>query len=114
MTKLIPQSPSKAQKQTSNGTPASAEFLQSQQENIDKSIRRQVEYYFSDTNFPKDKYLQKKCTENPEGFISLRDIMSFNQMRKLTQSWEQVVRALEGSTVVEFSPDFRLIRKKQA
>jgi lupus La protein len=53
-----------------------------------------VEYYFSDANFPKDKYLQSRCGSNPERYINLRDIMSFNKMRKLTQSWEQVVRAL--------------------
>lgn len=28
------------------------EFLQNQQDSIEKAIRRQVEYYFSDANFP--------------------------------------------------------------
>jgi hypothetical protein len=38
--------------------------------------------------------------------------MSFNKMRKLTKSAEQVVGALEGSQVVEFSEDKKLIRKR--
>lgn len=91
---------------------ATASFLESQQENIEKAIRRQIEYYFSDTNFPKDKYLQKKCGEHPEGYIHLKDVMSFNKMRKLTKTPEQVVAALEGSTVVEFSEDGKFIRKR--
>lgn len=70
------------------------EFLQNQQDSIEKAIRRQVEYYFSDVNFPKDKYLSKKCGEHPEGYISVKEIMSFNKMRSLTQSPEQFLRAI--------------------
>lgn len=87
--------------------------MANQHESIEKSIRRQVEFYFGDSNYHTDKYLQTHCGLHPEGFIKLKEIMSFNKMRKLTKSWEQVIKACEGSTVVEFSPDGRLIRKKQ-
>jgi hypothetical protein len=60
--------------------------MQSHSENIDKAIKRQVEYYFSDVNYPKDKYLQAKAGQHPEGYISLREIMAFNKMKQLTKS----------------------------
>jgi len=90
---------------------AATSFLEGQ--SVDKAIRRQIEYYFNDVNFPKDKYLQKKCGENPERYIHLKDVMSFNKMKKLTKSPEQVVAALEGSSIVEFSEDGKFIRKRE-
>lgn len=38
--------------------------------------------------------------------------MSFNKMKKLTKSPEQVMAALEGSSIVEFSEDGKFIRKR--
>ena len=60
--------------------------MKSQDENIGKAIRRQVEYYFSDVNYPKDRYLQGKAALNPERYIFLREIMAFNKMKSLTKS----------------------------
>lgn len=51
-----------------------------------QTIRRQMEYYFGDKNYAKDKYLKKRASEREDQFISLKDVMSFNQMRKLTNN----------------------------
>ena len=88
-----------------------SDFMTTQQENIEKAIRRQIEFYFGDLNYPKDKYLQKKCGEHPEGYMTLRDVMSFNKMRKLTKSPEQVIKAIAGCPLVEISADKKMIRK---
>ena len=45
-----------------------------------------------------DKYLQNKASKNPEGFISLKEIMAFNKLKQLTKSADAVIKALEGST----------------
>jgi hypothetical protein len=39
--------------------------------------------------------------------------MSFNKMRKLTRSADQVIRAIEGSSVAEISADRKMIRRKR-
>lgn len=31
---------------------------------VEKLVREQVEYYFSDSNFRRDKWMQKTCAEN--------------------------------------------------
>lgn len=43
--------------------------------------------------------------------MTLKEVMSFNKMRKLTKSVEQVIRSIEGSKVVELSQDKKMIRK---
>eukprot|EP00347_Sterkiella_histriomuscorum_P000160 403376943 len=118
--KVAPQAPSQEQTQSTdnqNGQPpqnkAKQDFLKNQQENLDSGIRRQMEYYFGDKNYHKDKYIQKKVSENEGKYVPLKEIMSFNQMRKLTNNVEQVVRALEGSKIVEFSEDQKMVRRKQ-
>ncbi len=40
--------------------------------------------------------------------------MAFNKMKQLTSSTEAVIKALEGSTQVEFSEDGKQFRKKGA
>jgi hypothetical protein len=44
--------------------------------------------------------------------MHLKDVMSFNKMRKLTQSADQVVKAMEGSSLVEISSDLKFIRRR--
>lgn len=37
--------------------------------NLQPKILKQVDYYFGDSNFPRDKFLRNKAKENPEGCI---------------------------------------------
>ena len=38
----------------------------------DAEILTQVEFYFSDSNFPKDKFLKAQAALNPDGSACLR------------------------------------------
>ncbi|XP_059645411.1 la protein 1 [Cornus florida] len=46
-----------------------------------KKVIRQVEFYFSDSNLPRDNFLRKTISENEDGLISLALICSFTRMR---------------------------------
>ncbi|GFP80260.1 la protein 1 [Phtheirospermum japonicum] len=46
-----------------------------------KKVLRQVEFYFSDSNLPRDKFLKKTITESDDGLVSLALICSFSRMR---------------------------------
>lgn len=58
-------------------------------------IRKQVEFYFSDSNIAKDKFLKGKATETPEGWVSLEVIGSFKRMKEMTEDAEAIVEALK-------------------
>ncbi|CAI8605661.1 unnamed protein product [Vicia faba] len=51
-------------------------------EETTKKVIRQVEFYFSDSNLPRDDFLRKTVTESEDGMVSLALICSFNRMRK--------------------------------
>ncbi|KAL6207745.1 hypothetical protein ACLB2K_018699 [Fragaria x ananassa] len=46
-----------------------------------KKVLRQVEFYFSDSNLPRDEFLKKSISESEDGMISLALICSFSRMR---------------------------------
>ncbi|KAG6493068.1 la protein 1-like [Zingiber officinale] len=46
-----------------------------------KNVLRQVEFYFSDSNLPRDKFLKQSVQENEDGLVSLSLICSFTRMK---------------------------------
>ncbi|PSR91248.1 La protein [Actinidia chinensis var. chinensis] len=53
----------------------------SMDEQTTKKVIRQVEFYFSDSNLPRDKFLTKTITDSEDGMVSLALICSFSRMR---------------------------------
>ncbi|KAK4761676.1 hypothetical protein SAY87_029560 [Trapa incisa] len=50
-------------------------------EETSKKVLRQVEFYFSDSNLPRDKFLKNSINESEDGMVSLALICSFSRMR---------------------------------
>ncbi|XP_073149484.1 la protein 1 [Henckelia pumila] len=46
-----------------------------------KKVIRQVEFYFSDSNLPRDAFMMKTISESEDGMVSLALIISFSRMR---------------------------------
>merc|ERR1719348_1195039 len=64
-------------------------------EDLSEKITQQVEFYFSDANITKDKFLLKHVKRNKEGFVSLKLISSFKRVKHLTKDWRQVAFAIK-------------------
>lgn len=60
-----------------------------------EKITQQVEFYFSDANITKDKFLLKHVKRNKEGYVSLKLISSFKRVKHLTKDWRQVACAIK-------------------
>jgi lupus La protein len=61
-------------------------------------ILKQVEFYFSDANLPRDKFLWTQTISDPkkEGWVSISTIASFKRMQRF-RPIEAIVEALRGS-----------------
>ncbi|CAJ1972329.1 unnamed protein product [Sphenostylis stenocarpa] len=82
-----------------------------------KKVARQVEFYFSDSNLPRDNFLKKTVAESEDGMVSLALICSFNRMRNHLKLGEvkpaevtedtvkAVAQALKNSALVRVSED---------
>jgi lupus La protein len=78
-----------------------------------QDVLKQVEFYFSDSNLPKDKFLWRTVQSNQEGWVSIATIASFNRMKKF-RPLSAVVDALRTSEFLVVSEDGELVRRKNA
>ncbi|KAG5322077.1 LARP7 protein, partial [Acromyrmex heyeri] len=67
------------------------------------SILKQMEFYFSDANLNKDRYLSGLLKENP--YVDLEVFTRFNKLRELTTDTNRIAKALQGSTMLKVSED---------
>ena len=63
-------------------------------EDLMSRIVAQVEFYFSDANVAKDKFLLKHIRRNKEGYVSLKLVSSFKKVKQLTKDWRVVSHSL--------------------
>ncbi|KAJ2970341.1 hypothetical protein NQ176_g8236 [Zarea fungicola] len=64
------------------------------------AIRKQVEFYFGDWNFPQDKFMWETCGGAENKPIAVEKIHSFKRMRTF-QPYSAVVAALRDSTFLD-------------
>ncbi|CAO3608424.1 unnamed protein product [Mucor fragilis] len=79
-----------------------------------EKIRKQVNFYFSDSNLPYDKFLWTLRANTPEGWIPLETIASFKKMKMITEDFDTIVKALKEveSEIYEIDQEGKNIRRK--
>mmetsp|Transcript_6373 Transcript_6373/g.11642 ORF Transcript_6373/g.11642 Transcript_6373/m.11642 type:complete len:319 (+) Transcript_6373:27-983(+) len=86
------------------------EFLNRKLKTLRKAIRKQVEHYFGDTNWPKDAHLQSMA--DSDGFVLLEGIADFSLLKQLCTDLPTIRESLEASQVVELSDCKARLRKR--
>jgi lupus La protein len=75
-------------------------------------IKKQVEFYFGDGNYARDKFLQAEAAKNADGWIKLDVIASFNRLKTMGATIERIQEAVKDSPIVELSGDGTDIKRK--
>jgi hypothetical protein len=79
-------------------------------------LRKQLEFYFSDSNFRRDKFMQEEAGKQAEGFIGIEVLLTFNRLKALLEGVDDqtagVVSALSGSEAIVVSEDGKSLRRK--
>ncbi|KAJ3575925.1 hypothetical protein NPX13_g3870 [Xylaria arbuscula] len=80
-----------------------------------REIRKQVEFYFGDSNLPEDKFLWEKVGGEENKPVPLSLICSFSRMRRF-KPYEAVVKSLKASNffVIDGPDGEETIRRKNA
>jgi len=76
------------------------------------AVKAQVEFYFGDANFRRDKFMKGKTRDDPDGFISIDTLLTFNKLKALTTDAAKVAEALAESDVVEVGRDGTAFKRK--
>jgi lupus La protein len=75
-------------------------------------IQRQIEFYFSDSNFRKDTFLREAAASDPEAFVPIATLLTFNKLKAMTTDPQAIVNALATSETVEANEDGTKLRRK--
>lgn len=86
------------------------------QENLTKleqDIIRQIEYYFSEPNLRRDKFLIQKVAENEDGWVDISVLLTFNRLKAITGDAKAIVDAMDKSPngTVQVSEDRLKLRR---
>jgi len=74
-------------------------------------VKKQIEFYFSDSNYPKDKFLQETAKNDKEGWIPIKVLTTFNRLKVITTDIDQIQKAIAESDVV-ITNDQGMIKRK--
>lgn len=74
-------------------------------------IKKQIEFYFGDSNFPKDKHLLIQAKLHPEGFVPIAHLLTFKRMQQITTDPAVVAEAVANSEVVTLSSDKQSVKR---
>lgn len=78
-------------------------------EDISKQCLKQVEFYFSEFNFPYDRFLRTTAEKN-DGWVPIGTIATFNRMKKF-RPIEKVVEILRESKIIQVSEDGENVKR---
>ncbi|KRT80269.1 RNA binding protein [Oryctes borbonicus] len=73
------------------------------------SVMHQMEFYFSDSNLTKDKFLLPLVQKDPD--VDIEIFLKFNKIRKLTTNIEDIVKAINNSQLLTLSEDKNKVRR---
>lgn len=79
-------------------------------EDFDEKVKKQVEFYFSDSNLQTDKFLWRIYEAN-DGWVELKTILTFGRMRQYRPE-EKVIAALKTSEKLVLSTNEDMVRRK--
>lgn len=77
---------------------------------VESQCLKQVEFYFSEFNYPFDRFL-KTTAEKNEGWVPISTVASFNRMKRF-RPVDEVVKILRKSTVLEVSADGENVKRR--
>lgn len=78
-----------------------------------EKVSRQIDYYFSDVNVIKDKFLQAEFKKQ-DGWVALKTLLTFKKLKDLTDKEDVVIEALKecNSDVIELDATNKQVRRK--
>ncbi|XP_069123567.1 la-related protein 7-like isoform X2 [Argopecten irradians] len=75
------------------------------------SIRDQIEFYFSDSNLHRDRFMKKVITESGDGYIDISVFLNFNKVKALTSDTDALQKALKSSKKLQVSEDGQKVKR---
>jgi len=78
------------------------------------AVMRQLEYYFSDENLTKDRFLLQEFAKDESGqnYVNIEVLASFPRMKKLTMDIEEIKAAIKESSTLKLDKNGLKVKRK--
>jgi len=95
-----------------SATPLEVKSILTVDPSLTEKIIKQIEYYFSDVNMSKDKFMQEEI-QRDSGWVRLDVLTKFNRLKILTTDFKVILEALKQSTanLLEIDEENNKIRR---
>ena len=77
-----------------------------------KEIKRQIEYYLSDINLETDEFFHKIISKEKEGYLDLDYIMQCNKVKKAGWDKNMIIESIKDSDQIELNQEKTKVRRK--
>jgi hypothetical protein len=74
-------------------------------------VRVQLEFYFSDANLRRDRFLRQCIDASSDGWVTLDTLLTFNKLKKLGATEPELAAAAASSAELEAGPDGTTVRR---
>jgi lupus La protein len=78
-----------------------------------ESVRKQIEFYFSEAAYRRDTFLQTAASNDKEGFVPIATLLTFNKLKSLTTDASVVAEAVKDSDSVILSSDNAKVKRSE-
>ncbi|XP_037517559.1 la-related protein 7 [Rhipicephalus sanguineus] len=107
----VAQSSSTTSLQDSSSTKSEKRKVRRRKKKLFKSIRDQMEFYFSDANLRKDRYMNDLVMRDEEGYVELEVFLTFHKIRALTSDVKDIAGAIATSKLLQMDEEHRRVRR---
>jgi len=76
-----------------------------------QALQKQLEFYFSDSNYPRDKFMRAHAAKSEEGYIPLEVFLTFNKIKENKHTLEDLQNAAAASEQLALSEDKNQVRR---
>jgi len=77
-----------------------------------QALKKQIEFYFSDSNWVRDKWLKDEAAKNPEQYINAELFQQFPKIKNMNVTTEQITQVASSSQHLTLSTDGKMIKRK--
>jgi hypothetical protein len=77
-----------------------------------KKLRRQLEFYFGESNFRKDNFMRDTAAQD-DGYISIETLLTFPRLKAISTDPEAICTSIADSPVVEHDDEKTKLRRKE-
>jgi lupus La protein len=74
-------------------------------------IKKQVEFYFSDGNYPRDKFLRAEAAKNPEGYIPIATVAAFPRLAAISNDVPLITEVMKTANGLQVSEDGTMVKR---